>query len=149
MKVILLDDVQGLGKRYEVKDVSDGHARHYLLPRKLAKLATAAELRRLEEMKKNAEKEEGELKKRFQELARRLNERYVEFQLKTDKHGSVFGSITKEMILKAMREHGLLGKERAEIQLDRPIKSLGDHIVAVDLKKGISAKLKIIVRSQP
>ena len=68
--------------------------------------------------------------------------------MRTDEHGSVFGSVTKEMILKAMREHGWLGKERADVELEHPIKKIGDQTVVVDLKRGIRAKLKVVVRPQ-
>ena len=60
----------------------------------------------------------------------------------------MFGSITKEAILKALRDTGWLGKERVEIKLDRPLKKLGEHVVGVDFKKGINAKLKVVLRPQ-
>lgn len=148
MKIILLKDVKGLGKKYEVKDVSDGYARHYLIPRGLVKPATAAELKKLEKMKAQIEKEDAETKKRLEELARRINDRYIEFHLKTDKSGTVFGSVTKEMILKALREHDLVTVDRVDVELNHPIKEIGDHLVTVDFKKEIKAKLKVIVRPQ-
>lgn len=148
MKVILQEEVKGLGKKYDVKDVSDGYARHYLLPRKLAKPGTAMELKKLQETKARMEREDEELKKHLEELARRLGDRYIEFQLKVDDTGTVFGSVNKEMILKALREHDLVGRERVEVELDHPIKDIGDHAVAVGFKKGIQAKLKVVVRPQ-
>lgn len=148
MKVILIKDVKNLGKKYEVKDVSDGYARHYLVPRGLVKPGTPAELKKLEEMKTRAEKENAEIKKRLEELARRLSDRYIEFCLKTDETGTVFGSVTKEMILKALREHDLVGRERVDVELEHPIKEIGNRFVTVDFKKGIKTNLKIIVRPQ-
>jgi large subunit ribosomal protein L9 len=149
MKVILIKDVKDLGKKHEVKEVSDGYARHYLIPRGLAKAATPAELKKLEEMKARALKEEAETKKRLEELARRISERYLEFHLKTDAAGTVFGSVTKDMILKALREHDLVTVDRVDVDLDHPIKKIGDYLVTVVFKKGITAKLKVSVRSQP
>jgi large subunit ribosomal protein L9 len=148
MKVILVKDVNGLGKKHEVKEVSDGYARHYLVPRGLAKPATPAELKKLEEMKARAEKEDAETKKRLEELARRMSDRYIEFRLKTDTSGAVFGSVTKDMILKALREHGLVTADRVDVELDHPIKEIGDRLVTVDFKKGIKAKLKVVVRPE-
>lgn len=148
MKVILLKDVKDLGKKYEVKEVSDGYARHYLIPRGLVKLATPTELKKLEEVKAQAEKEDIETKKRLEELARRISDRYIEFRLKIDDTGTVFGSVTKEMILKALREHGFVTADRVDVELDHPIKEIGDHLVTVDFKKGIKAELKVIVRPE-
>ncbi len=148
MKVILLSDVRGLGRKDEIKEVSEGHARNFLIPRGLAKAAGAEDVKRAAVRRENQAKEEAALVKHLQELARTINDRSIEFTLKTDAKGSVFGSVTKEMILQAMRDHGLLGKERADILLEHPLKTLGDHQVPVDLKKGISASLKVIVRSQ-
>lgn len=148
MKVILIKDVKDLGEKYEVKDVSDGYARHYLIPRGLAKVATPAELKKLEKIKAQAEKENMEVKKRLEEIARRINDRYIEFHLKTDESGTVFGSITKDMILKSLREHNLVTSDRVEVELEHPIKEIGDYSVTVNLKKGITAKLKIIVRPE-
>lgn len=148
MKVILLADIGGMGKKYDVKDVSDGHARNLLLPKKLAKPATPQALKELGQLKAELEKENAELRKHLEELARQINESYLEFELKTDEKGSVFGSVTKGMILRAMREQNWLRKERVDILLEHPLKEFGEHKVAVDFKKGITAELKIIVRPQ-
>ncbi len=147
MKVILLADVRGLGKKSEVKEVSDGHARNFLFPRGLAKTASAEDLRQLQARQAAAAKEDETLHKHLEELARVINDRFVEFEMKTDGHGSVFGSVTKDMILKAMREHGLLGKERADLELEHPLKTLGEHRVGVDLKKGVQAALKVVLKA--
>ncbi len=148
MKIIFLQDVRGVGKKYEVKDVRDGYARNFLFPNKMAKPATPSALKELELLKDRLDKDEVEIKKHLEQLARRINDTSIEFQLKTDSVGSVFGSVTKEAILKAMREHKFINKERVDIKLDRPIKELGTHRVGVDLKKGIEATLGVIVRPQ-
>lgn len=148
MKIILLQDVRGVGIKHDVKDVADGYARNFLFPNKLAEPATPAALKKLEGLKAEMDKDEKELIKKLQEAARKINETALEFQLKTGEDGSVFGSITKEQILKAVRDAGFVTKERVDVELDQPIKKLGEHKVAVDLKKGIKAELKIIVRQE-
>ncbi len=148
MRVILLQDVRGLGKQREIKDVSDGYARNFLFPNELAELATPSALEKIEKFKAEFDKNEKELMKRLEEISRKIKETRLEFKLKTDKSGAVFGSVTKENILNAMRDAGLVRRERVLIELDRPIKELGEHRAAVDLKKGIKAELKIIVRPQ-
>jgi len=145
MRVILLEDVKNLGKKYEIKEVSDGYARNYLFPNKLARPATPAFIAEIENLKrKNQEKEEA-LIKHLNELARKINEARIEFYLKTDKTGKIFGSVNKEMILKALREHKLITKERINVLLNEPIKQLGEYKVEIDLKKGIKAQLKIVI----
>jgi len=149
MKIILLTDVKGLGKKYEVKDVKEGYGRNFLLARKLAKLADPEALKDLERLRARMDRDEAATKKNIEEMARTLSDRYLEFHLKTGKDGSVFGAVNKEMILKAMREHGFLGKERVEIKLAKPLKEIGDHVVLVELKRGTEVKLKVVIRSQP
>lgn len=148
MKIILLQDVRSIGKKYDVKEVSDGYARNFLLANKLAEPATAAALERIEKMKASAEHEDKELIKRLHEIAKQINETGLQFEIEADKQGSVFGSVNKEAIAKALREHGIVRNERVEITLDHPIKKIGEYTVPVDLKKGITAKLKIVVKTK-
>ncbi|OGY99639.1 MAG: 50S ribosomal protein L9 [Candidatus Liptonbacteria bacterium RIFCSPLOWO2_01_FULL_52_25] len=148
MKVIFLQDVRGKGKQGEVKEVPDGYARNMLFPNKLAELATGGALKKLEEAQVRYEKENEELKKHVDELLRKINERALEFTLKSDKEGSVFGSITKEAILTALRSAGLVTKERVEIDIDRPIKAFGEHKIPLRLRGGITGELKILVRPE-
>lgn len=148
MKIILNQDVQGIGKKHEVKNVADGYARNFLLPQKLAVPATPQALKGLEAVKSKIEKEDLESKKRLTELARMLKGSFLEFKVKMDEKGTVFGSVTKEMILRAMRSEGWLGKERVEIKLDHPLKKIGEHMIPVDLKHGILSELKVVLRPQ-
>jgi large subunit ribosomal protein L9 len=145
MKVILLSDVRNIGHRGEVKEVPDGYARNFLFPNKLAEPAMPAALKKLEAQRAAAEREETELRKRLAGLARRLEGTGLQFELATGADGSVFGSINKEAILKALREHNFVSNERVEVRLDHPIKEPGEHMVELDFKKGITAKLKIVI----
>jgi len=146
MKVILLEDVRSMGHRHDVKDVSDGYARNFLFPNGLAEPATPAALKKLAATKAAHDAEEKKLTGKLQEIARKLKETKIEFELKADKTGAAFGSVNKESILKALREHGFVTKERVEIGLKYPIKDFGEHTVSVDLKKGITAELTIVVK---
>ncbi len=145
MKIILLQDVRNIGKRGEMKEVPDGYARNFLFKNKLAEAAAPAAVKRLEMAKANAEHEDAELRKRLQEIAHHLEGTGIQFELTKGKDGSIFGSVNKDAILKALREHGFVTKERVEVQLDHPIKEVGEHWVTLDLKKRISAKLKIVI----
>ncbi len=145
MKIIFLQDVRGKGKRGEIKDVNDGYARNFLFPNKLAEPATGGALKKLEASKARLEKENEDLKKHVDELLRKINERALEFTLKSDDEGTVFGSVTKEAILKALRDAGLVTKERVEIEVDRPIKAFGEHKIPFRFRSGITGELKILV----
>jgi large subunit ribosomal protein L9 len=145
MKVIFLNDVKNVGKKYDIKEVSDGYARNFLLPNKLAEVASPEAIKKLAAMKAGLEKEDKEAHAHLEAIARKINETKIQFQLKADKTGVVFGSVNKETILKAMREHKLIGPERIDIDLKYPLKELGEFSVAIDLKKGVVAKLGVIV----
>ncbi|RJP43089.1 50S ribosomal protein L9 [Candidatus Parcubacteria bacterium] len=148
MKVILTGDVRGLGKKLEIKEVHGGYARNYLFPKNLARLATPQNIRDLEVLKSQAARGEEDLKKRLTEVARVLGDRKLEFPVKVSKEGIAYGSITKEAILRALREHGLVGKERVDIALDRPLKEAGEYRISVDLKKGVRTEFTVVLRPQ-
>ncbi len=148
MKVIFLKDVKNVAKKYDLKDVADGYARNFLLPNDFARPATPTALKELEILKEKAEREAEGLKKHIEGLRRKINERTLEFHLKTDESGSVFGSVNKETILQALRDSDLVTKERLEIKIAHPIKELGDHKIPVRFKDGSEAELKITVRPQ-
>jgi large subunit ribosomal protein L9 len=147
MKVILKEDVRGVGHKYDVKEVSDGYARNFLFQRGLAEAATPEAIKKLATIKATKESEEKELKGHLERLARDMSDKSVEFELKVGEDGSVYGSVTKEMILKAIRDH-FSKHDRVDILLEHPIKQIGEHMVPVDLKKGIETKIKVIVRPQ-
>jgi large subunit ribosomal protein L9 len=148
MKVILLEDVKKLGKKFEIKEVSGGYARNFLFPNKIAESVTPTSLKKIEIMKIEHEKGEEELQKHLSALATEIEAATLVFPLKTDKSGAVFGSINKDTIQKALRERHILTKERIEMDLDRPIKEFGEYKIPVDLKKGITAVLKIKVEKE-
>ena len=145
MKVILHEDVRGIGKKNEVKEVRDGYARNFLFPNKLAESANPSSLKKLEALKADLEKNEADYKKHLEEMARKISGMTIQFELKRGKDGSIFGSVNKEAVLKALREHHLVTKERIDITLDHPIKELGTYTLPLDLKKGVKTNLKIEV----
>lgn len=148
MKVVLKKDVRGIGKKNDIVEVSDGHGRNYLLAKGLADPATSGVVARVVSEKAKIAELEAEKIKKLSEIKRVLESRFIEFFVKTDKDGNVFGSVSKDMIQKAIREHHFITAERVDVVLDHPIKQIGDHSVVVDLKHGISAKLKVLVRQQ-
>ncbi len=147
MKVIFLQDVKGVGRRHDIKDVSDGYARNFLFPNGFAKQATADALKEADHLKKKLNEDEIVFKKHVEGLLRAIKDRTIEFNIKADKSGAVFGSVTKEMILGAIRDTGLITKERVEIDLERPIKELGEKKIKIRFKNGAEGELKIAVKA--
>ncbi len=142
MKVIFLKDIKGVGKKFDVKNVSDGYARNFLFPQNLAKATTEEVIKNIENQKKAAIKEEEETKNELIVLAKNLENKEFEFKVKTGDKGEVFGSVTKNDIEKSIAVSGGI-----EIFLDKPIKKLGEHRVEVNLGKGVRVSLKIKVIS--
>ncbi|MBI5220365.1 MAG: 50S ribosomal protein L9 [Candidatus Liptonbacteria bacterium] len=149
MKVILLKDIRGVGRRYEIKEVSDGYARNFLVAQNLARAATPTALAELNRIQIKAKREEQESNKRVAEALQLIQNRFIELHLKTDSHGTAYGSVTKEAILKALRATGWIGRERIEILLKQPIKAMGEHHVPIRFRPGIEAELKLRVLPQP
>ncbi len=148
MKVILTKDIKGIGKKNDLKEVADGYGKNFLVGRGFAVMATPDAMAKLKTLRAKHDKEEHEELKRLQELKRILDTQSLEFTVKTDEKGTVFGSVSKDMIQKAFREHKWVTNERVDVELDHPIKQIGDHIVVVDLKRELKAKLKVIVRGK-
>jgi len=144
MKVILLQDVENLGKKYDVKDVADGHARNFLFPQKLAEVASEAAIKRLETRKQEEIKIAEEDLTATELLVGQLDGQEIEILAKVDESGKLYGSITSAKIVKALADKGFLIK-RNQVKLAEPIKETGDFEVALELEHGLEAKIKVIV----
>ena len=144
MKVILREDVEKLGTAGEAVNVRDGYARNFLVPRKLAFVATAGALRKIaEEMKqrsRNIEKEKVELTA----MASKISELSVTIPMRVGEEEKLYGSVTGQMIADSLSNQGYKVDRRA-IVTDEPIRTLGTHQVAVKLKHGVGASIKVNV----
>lgn len=144
MKVILLDDVAKLGRRGEVRDVSDGYARNFLIPKKLALSASAGNLKNLDHIKKQQESKAERIKDDAHGLQQRIEALTYEERRQASEEGKLFGSVTSQHIADFLDRHGVK-LERRRIQLDEPIKTLGETMVPVRLHADITAQLKVSV----
>ena len=144
MRVILTADVPALGRAGEVKDVADGYAQNFLLPRKLAVVATPAVLKQWERGKEKRSQllagKQGELKG----LASKINGVSLSFSRPVAAEGKLFGSVGKSDIIKSLKSCGYTVDKDALV-LDQSIKHVGDHEVEVRLMPEVSAKIKVIV----
>jgi large subunit ribosomal protein L9 len=144
MKVILLKDIENLGKKYEIKEVSDGYARNYLIPKKLAKVANEKNLKWLEKQKEKEEKKAEEELKKIQEAASAIDGQEIIIQVKVGEDGQLYESITAQKIYEKLKELGFEIK-RKQILLEEPIKELGEFPVKIKFPHNLEAEIKLIV----
>jgi large subunit ribosomal protein L9 len=151
MKVILLQNIRGVGRMGDVKNVSDGYGRNYLVANKLAKIATEGTVKEAEGLKKKAESLEKIMLEKAKEVAGKAKDIVLEFTKKSSKTGKLFASITKEEIAEDLskaigakvnsdsinlREHG------------EHLKQEGEHMIEVELTPEIKVELKVVVRGE-
>lgn len=144
MRVILLQDIENLGKKYEVKEIKDGYARNFLIPQGLAKPATKEAMIWLETQKEiEAKKAEEELKK-IQEKATAIDGQEVIIPVKMGEEGQLFESITSQKISEKLKELGFEIK-KTQIDLKEPIKELGEFPIKIRFEHNLEAEVKVIV----
>jgi len=147
MKIILLKDVEKLGKKFDVKDVADGYARNFLLPKGLAKQATEAAIKQLEIEKKAAELAAEMDLKVVEEAVVGLDGQEIEIKVKASEDGKLYGAITPVKIVKILKEKGFDVK-KSQVKLAAPIKEIGEYDIVLELAHGLEAKVKIIVTEE-
>lgn len=144
MKVILLRDLRGVGKKDDIKEVSDGYARNFLFRQGVARIADEAAMKEIKIQKEIAEGKIKSLKDKLEQIKNELEIVPLIFKLKVGEHKEVFGSIGKEQIERNLK--GRVSKFKLEgikINLKHPIKELGEYQVDIDLGEGVTGKVKI------
>ena len=148
MKVILLQDVKGHGKKGDVVNASDGFARNYLFPRKLAVEATEKNLRELKNKQAAEAKRRQQEFEEAQKLADAISKADVVVKAKSGEGGKLFGSITNKEIADALKKDHNIDLDRKKIVLQEPIRSLGNFELDVKVYPEVSAKLKVRVEEE-
>lgn len=147
MKVILNQDIKGKGKKGELVNVSDGYARNYLLPRKLAKEATNENLNIMNGQRESAEyKKQTELEE-AKNIAEKMKEITVVLKEKAGENGKLFGSVTSKDIAEALKMQHHIKIDKKKFVLPDGIKTLGVTAVEVKLNQGVTGKVKVSVES--
>ena len=146
MKVILLQDLRGLGKKNDIKDVSEGYARNFLMPRGMVKIADQAALAELkartEEEKKHVEANQAKLR----DLIQFTEKTPLIFKLRVGERNEVFGSVTAKDIKEEIKSvYPKLDQSEFDIKNERPIKALGYHDVVITLSGGVEGKVKVLI----
>lgn len=144
MKVILLEDIEKLGKKYEIKEVADGYARNFLIPKNLVKLATKENMQWIEEQKNLITQKSEEELKEFQELASKVDGLEVAMPVKIGTEGQLFESVTGQKISDRLKELGFEIKKN-QIEIKEPIKELGEFPIKIKFEHNLEAEIKIIV----
>ncbi len=144
MEVILKEDVDHLGHRGDVVKVADGFGRNYLLPRKLAMQATAANKSVIEQMKQSAVRRSAREKGEAEQLVAQYDALTLEFTRKVGENEHLFGSVTSSDIAQALEAQGF-ATDRRKIHLDEPLKQLGEFHIPVRLHREVTAHVKVIV----
>ncbi len=145
MKVILKDNIKGVGKKNEVINASDGYARNFLFPKNLAVEATPENMQKLnsqnqaKQYKKNVEKEEA------QQIAKKLQAITLEIKVQAGENGKIFGSVSSKEIAENLEKQYKINIDKKKIEIKEPIKVLGTREVEVRLFEGVTGKIKVNV----
>ena len=148
MKVILLDNIKGVGKKDEIINASDGYARNFLFPKKLAVEANAENISKLNNRKEAANYKKDVEKQNAEELAKRIKGIMLKIRVKAGENGKIFGGVTAKEISDNLKTQYKFEIDKKKIDLKEPIKTLGEFNVAIKLFEGVIANLRVEVISQ-
>ena len=148
MKVILLADIKGVGKNDEVINASDGYARNYLFPKKLAVEADSGNMGRLKS-KQDAQAHKKALEKeKAQETAKKIDSIELKLKVKAGESGKIFGGVTSKEIADKLKEEYKIEVDKKKIMLKETIKNIGRFNIDIKLYEGVNAKLKVAIEEQ-
>ena len=148
MEVLLLKDLNQLGQAGEVKRVSDGYARNYLIPRGLAVMATPGAIKQAEKHQEAAARRQVKELSQAQALAQALDGLTVTFQARAGESDRLYGSITNANIAEALEEQVGQQVDRRKIDLEEPLKELGTHAVTIRLAPQAEAKVTVVIERE-
>ncbi|MBA3390566.1 MAG: 50S ribosomal protein L9 [Actinomycetota bacterium] len=145
MQVILMQDVDKIGQRGDIVDVSRGYVRNFLVPRGLAEVATPGKMEEARREMEETEERDRRLAERAEEVAATLNKSVITIEARTGEDERLFGSVTAANIARAIEQARGVRLDRRRIRLSEPIKSLGTHQVPVQVHGDVEANVKVIV----
>jgi large subunit ribosomal protein L9 len=147
MKVVLTEDVKGTGKAGETRDVADGYARNYLLPRKLAQAATKGAVDRIDRQRATAVQRDQRELEEARSLATRLSQAQVTLKLRSGKDGKLFGAVTNADVASALKQQHGITLDRRKIEFPEPVRGMGAAAAQVRLHREVSAVIPLMVTS--
>lgn len=146
MKVILLKDVKGTGKKGEIKEVSDGYARNFLLKKGAAVEATGTNMKELDEKAKSKERKELIAYEEAVLLGKQMEEVNIVIEAKSGEGGRLFGSITSKEIAEQLKKQKNIDVDKRKISLDEPIRSLGSRFVDIKIHQKVTTRIRVDVK---
>ena len=147
VKVILQKDIPKLGKKDEIKEVSDGYARNFLIKQGLAKQASDALAHDIAQHKISLEQKKAKEKKDLEQLSEKISQLKLKTALRISNEGGSFGSVSAAKILELLSKQGIK-LEKSDIMLEHPIKSLGEHKIKIRLDHEIIAELSLQIEKE-
>ncbi len=148
MKVVFLQDVPNVAKAGDVKDVADGYGRNYLIPKKLAVVATSAELNRLELQRKADVRRQARTEQDAEAFAKVLQDTTVVLKMRAGTKDKLYGSVTSADIAKEIKKLTKQDIDKRKIELEEPIRELGSHQVSIKLTKDVTATVNVVVGAE-
>ena len=145
MKVILLDNIKGVGKKDEVINAADGYARNYLFPKKLAVEANAENMSKLNNKKESASYKKDVERQSAEEMAKKLKGIMLKIKVKAGENGKIFGGVTAKEISENLKSQYKFDIDKKKVELKETIKTLGEFNVPIKLFEGVIANLKVEV----
>ena len=147
MKVILLQDVKGVGKKDQIIDAADGYVRNFLFPKKLAVEANKANIASLDKKKKGAEAQRIKELEEARAMKAVLEEKVIKISQKTGEGGRLFGSVTNKEVAQVLLEQEGIDIDRKKITISETIKKVGEHTAEIRLHTDVMAVLKLEITS--
>ena len=147
MKVILLKDIKGTGKKDQIIEVSDGFGRNYLLPRKLAVEATSEALNSIEKSKSAAKHREDVKKNDAETAAREMKGKTVTLKVRAGDNGRLYGSITTQEIADALKAQHGVDVDKRKIEVDGKVTSVGQTTITIKLYAGVATKMNLVIEA--
>ena len=147
MKIILVQDVKGTGRKGEVREVKDGFGRNFLIAKGLAKPATSENLNLHQQEINHHQAEENHKQQELEQHAQLVNSLTLEHPLKVGKNGSVFNAVNKQVIRDFLKEKGI-PVEKEGIELEESLKKPGEYKIKISLSRGLEARLKVILKTE-
>jgi len=147
MRIILLKDVKKIGKENDIVEVKSGYARNFLIPKGLAEKATPQKIKKVKARKKMEKEEEKEDLQKIQQLASKIDGFEVVVPVKTGDEGQIYNSVNKVKIASQLKENGFDVK-KTQIQLEKPIKEIGEFPVKISFNHNLEAEITIVVEKE-
>ena len=145
MKVILLQDIKGTGKKDQIVEASDGFARNYLIPRKMAREATSEAINAIEKSKSADKHREDVRRAEAEERSRKLKGKVVQLTVRGGENGKLYGAVTNDQIAEALKQQHGIEIDKRKLEMEEPIKTAGQSFVTLKLMAGVSTRMIVNV----